>query len=318
LASCHDLPEVSHEDERREALVSQTAQVGLPFLRTRAFPAAADTPQNQMNSEATPAQRSPTGERFRIGTSGYSFQDWVGPFYPPGTPRGKMFDYYVQHFPTVEINASYYRILPSSVMAQIGARAPEGYPIIVKAHKSLTHDRREAETNYEAWKESVKPLEERGQMAGMLAQFPYAFKLSESSLEHLRRTRDQFADYPYFAEFRHAGWMRPDVFAFLQEHRIQWVSVDEPQLPGLLPPTPVLTGDTLYVRFHGRNAEQWWDGGALRYDYRYTKPELTEWLEKIKKVRERARSIFLFFNNCHVGQAVNNAQMMMSLIKGNA
>jgi uncharacterized protein YecE (DUF72 family) len=225
-----------------------------------------------------------------------------------------MFDYYVEQFPCVEINATYYRILPPSVMAQIGARAPEGYPIIVKAHRSLTHDRREADTHMGAWIESVKPLEERRQMAGVLAQFPYSFKLSEGHLEHLKRTRERLHDYRYFAEFRHAGWMRPDVFAFLREQRIEFVSVDEPPLPGLLPPTPVVTGDTLYVRFHGRNADHWWGGGAERYDYRYSKAELTEWLDKIKKVRERARAIFLLFNNCHVGQAVDSARMMRSLL----
>ena len=253
-----------------------------------------------------------------VGTSGYSFQDWVGTFYPPGTPRGKMFEYYLKHFPCVEINASYYRVLPPSVTAQIGARAPVGYPIVVKAHKSLTHDRHEVQSHIDAWIESVKPLVERDQMAGVLAQFPYSFKLSEQSLDHLKRTRELLADYPYFAEFRHVGWLRPDVFGFLQEQGINYVSVDEPELPNLVPPTPVVTGDTLYVRFHGRNADNWWGGGGDRYDYRYTKAELTEWLEKIKKLRGKARSTFLFFNNCHVGQAADNAQMMLSLLEDEA
>jgi len=251
-----------------------------------------------------------------VGTSGYSFQDWVGPFYPQGTPRGKMFDYYLKHFPAAEINASYYRIMPAAVMAQIGAKAPEGYPIIVKTHKSLTHERQEAEKNIGAWKESVKPLSERGQMAGALAQFPYSFKLSAASLDHLKRTRELLSDFKYFVEFRHAGWMRPDVFAFLREHDIEFVSVDEPQLRGLLPPTPVVTGRVLYVRFHGRNAENWWGGPGDRYDYAYTNAELTEWLEKIKKLRDKAAQTYLFFNNCHRGQAANNAAMMMELLGG--
>ena len=255
-------------------------------------------------------------ERTFVGTSGYSFQDWVGPFYPHGTPRGKMFDYYVRRFPCVEINASYYRILPPSVMAQIGQKAPEGYPFIVKAHKSLTPDRDESEDHLGAWIASVQPLVERNQMAGVLAQFPYSFKLSQNSLDYIARTRERLSDYPYFAEFRHVGWMRPDVFNFLRENRIEFVSVDEPPLQGLLPPTPVMTGDTLYVRFHGRNTEHWWGGGGDRYDYRYNKAELTEWLTKLKKLRERAGTTFLFFNNCHEGQAADNAQTMLALLEG--
>jgi len=267
---------------------------------------------------AAPAPSSSPGqdEDVWVGTSGYSFKDWEGPFYPTGTPQGKMFDHYVKHFPCVEINASYYRILPPFIMAQIGAKAPEGYPIIVKAHKSLTHQRHNFAEHGPAWIESVQPLVEKDQFAGMLAQFPYAFKFSESNLDHVRKTREAVADFPCFVEFRHISWMRPDVFAFLSAHQINFVSVDEPQLQGLLPPVPVLTGDTLYVRFHGRNADNWWGDRGDRYDYSYSKPELTEWLKKIKKVREKARTTYLFFNNCHVGQAVDNAKMMISLLKG--
>lgn len=251
-----------------------------------------------------------------IGTSGYSFQDWVGPFYPPGTARGKMFDFYLTRFPTVEINAMYYRILPASVMDQIGGRAPDGYPIVVKAHKSLTHERHEAWAQLPHWRQSILPLAERGQMAGALLQFPYAFRLSESSLEHLRRAASELAPYPIFVEFRHSSWMRPDVFAFLREHFIQFVSVDEPALPGLLPRTPVVTGRVLYVRFHGRNAANWWGQQGDRYDYSYRSSELTEWREKIRKLQDQVEATYLFFNNCHQGQAASNAQMMQALMEG--
>ena len=264
---------------------------------------------------STPSAPQPTGSTY-IGTSGYSFQDWVGPFYPPGTPRGKMFDYYVQRFPTVEINAMYYRILPPAVMAQIGQRAPEGYPIVVKAHKSLTHDRAEAWDLLPSWFESIKPLQDRGQMAGVLLQFPYSFKLTENNLEHLRRAREALGALTMFVEYRHAGWMRPDVFAFMREQAMEIVSVDEPALPNLLPATPVVTGQTLYVRFHGRNADNWYGSGGDRYDYKYTGAELTEWLQKINKLKDRAKTTYLFFNNCHEGQAVSNAQMMLALLEG--
>ena len=266
------------------------------------------------SSDPPPAQ--PQKSRLLIGTSGYSFQDWVGSFYPPGTPRGKMFEYYLSHFPTVEINAMYYRILPPSVMDQISGRAPEHYPIIVKAHKSLTHERHEAWAQLPAWKESVAPLVERGQMAGALLQFPYAFRLSEASLEHLRRASTELAPHPVFVEFRHASWMRPDVFAFLREQGLHFVSVDEPPLPNLLPAAPVVTGNTLYVRFHGRNSDNWWGGQGDRYDYNYSSSELTEWREKIRKVRDQVCATYLFFNNCHQGQAASNAQMMQALMEG--
>ncbi len=286
----------------------------MPILRPHTVSDYRTQEDKEMNIPLASPAPQPTNDVW-VGTSGYSFKDWKGPFYPKGTPSNEMFDYYLKHFPCVEINASYYRILPPYIMAQIGAKAPEGYPIVVKAHKSLTHQRHECDVHLPAWIDSVQPLIDRDQFAGVLAQFPYSFKFSKLNLEHLKRTREALREFPYFAEFRHVSWMRPDVFGFLKEHRINFVSVDEPQLSGLLPPTPVLTGDVLYVRFHGRNADNWWGELGDRYDYRYSLPELTEWLEKIKKVREKARTTYLFFNNCHVGQAVDNAQMMMSLLK---
>jgi len=287
--------------------------VDLPALRACKISKAPKDP-NQLSPE--PPTHPEGKPALYIGTSGYSFQDWVGTFYPPGTQRGKMFDFYLKHFPAVEINAMYYRILPPSVMAQIGGRAPEGYPIVVKAHKSLTHERHEAWAQLPEWKKSIAPLLERGQMAGALLQFPYAFRLSETSLEHLRQAALELAPHPVFVEFRHASWMRPDVFAFLRETGLNFVSVDEPALPQLLPAQPVLTGPVLYVRFHGRNAANWWGQEGDRYDYNYSAAELTEWREKIKKLQDQAQATYLFFNNCHQGQAASNAQMMQALMEG--
>jgi len=71
------------------------------------------------------------------------------------------------------------------------------------------------------------------------------------------------------------------------------------------------TTETAYIRLHGRNAEQWWSGGALRYDYDYGDEELDEWKKKIEKMKDKAKKLYIFFNNCHLGQAVKNAREMM-------
>ena len=77
----------------------------------------------------------------RIGTSGYSFEDWKGNFYPADVPKGKMLDYYVNFFPTVEINSTYYRIPHPAVMANIVKKAPKGFDFMVKVPQSFTHRR---------------------------------------------------------------------------------------------------------------------------------------------------------------------------------
>jgi uncharacterized protein YecE (DUF72 family) len=90
--------------------------------------------------------------------------------------------------------------------------------------------------------------------------------------------------------------------------------VDEPQIDALLRPELHSTSSSLYIRLHGRNAKQWWTGGALRYDYLYSENQLEDWLTRIRECRTATKSIYIFFNNCHRGQAVQNARMMKELI----
>jgi uncharacterized protein YecE (DUF72 family) len=86
--------------------------------------------------------------------------------------------------------------------------------------------------------------------------------------------------------------------------------------PGLVPPVVHLTTDTGYVRFHGRNEGTWWGrGGGDRYDYDYSERELVEWVERVRVLAEQAKQTYLFFNNCHAGQAARNAKLMGELLR---
>jgi uncharacterized protein YecE (DUF72 family) len=102
----------------------------------------------------------------------------------------------------------------------------------------------------------------------------------------------------------------------LKAGQIGYVSVDEPQLQGLLKPDCFATTDTAYLRLHGRNAEQWWGGGALRYDYDYSEEELAYWKEKVQRIMKKVKAAYIFFNNCHLGQAVANARQFMKILGG--
>ena len=101
----------------------------------------------------------------------------------------------------------------------------------------------------------------------------------------------------------------------LKADGIGFVCVDEPDLPGLLKPDCFATTDTAYVRLHGRNAAQWWDGGALRYDYSYTDAELEVWKEKLRKIAAKVKATYVFFNNCHLGQAAANATRFAEMLR---
>jgi uncharacterized protein YecE (DUF72 family) len=253
-----------------------------------------------------------------IGTSGFSFRDWVGPFYPAGTRSGAMLAYYAEHFAAVEVNATYYRIPPARTMASLDARTPANFEFVVKAHQSMTHESvvPEADT-FAAFADCLAPLRAAGKFRGTLLQFPWAFRPTRAARTRLELLHERLTPHgPLFAEFRHASWLDERVFRFLDERGIGYCSVDEPPLPGLVPPVARLTGPIGYVRLHGRNTKTWWGrGGGDRYDYDYSPAELHQWVQKIRELAERSSRVYVFFNNCHAGQAARNALLMKDLVQ---
>jgi uncharacterized protein YecE (DUF72 family) len=309
------------------------------------------------------SERSP----ILLGTSGYSFPDWVGNFYPAGIDRSKMLDYYVRHFPAVEVNATYYRVPPPGTFRAMERKTPEGFQFVVKTHHDMTHERSLDPDLYRAFARAVEPVQTAGKLHGLMAQFPYAFKRSADNEAFLPELKRLLPAVPLFVEFRHRSWADEEVFDRLDHAGVGYVSVDEPELPGLMPPIARVTGpDGIgYVRLHGRNKENWWrnpergrpdrgarggrapaaapptaapptdsaDYGPLfaagappppgpsgsshdRYDYLYSEPELREWVEKIREMTAKAKKTFVFFNNCHVGQAATGAKLMRRLLEG--
>jgi len=251
----------------------------------------------------------------RVGTSGYSFADWRGAFYPPDIDKGKMLDYYVRHFSTVEINSTYYRIPHPAVMVNIVRKAPPGFDFMVKVPQSLTHRRTDIEEDLAKFTEAIRPFEASGKLAGLLAQFPYSFKFSNDSLDYLATCREALSAHRLFVEFRHNSWENRVMYDRLRAEKVGYVSVDEPQLTGLLKPHLVTTTDVGYIRLHGRNADKWWNGGSLRYDYSYTAEELEVWQKKIENIKYKVKKMYVFFNNCHRGKAVSNAQQFVRLFE---
>ncbi|UCG61842.1 MAG: DUF72 domain-containing protein [Candidatus Zixiibacteriota bacterium] len=250
----------------------------------------------------------------RIGTSGYSFDDWKGRFYPDKVAKGKMLDYYVRFFPTVEINSTYYRIPHPAVMANIVKKAPDKFDFMVKVPQTFTHRRSDLKKDVDNFRMALQPVEDSGKLSGLLAQFPYSFKFSNDNLDYLAICRDAVSPNPLFVEFRHNGWVNREMYDRLKAERIGYVCVDEPDLPGLLQPDMFATTETAYLRLHGRNKEKWWDGGALRYDYSYSDQELQEWKEKLLKIRGKVKRIYIYFNNCHLGQAAGDARQFMGML----
>ena len=235
-----------------------------------------------------------------IGTSGYSFDDWHGPFYPPDLPKGKRLDCYVRSFRTVEINSTYYRLPHPAVMFQIVRKTPEGFRFMVKMHQDVTHRSVSDPSHFKTYLEVLGPFEEAGKFHGALAQFPWSFRCTPGNVDHLRRIRERMGERPVFVELRNDTWARDETFEELGRLKLGFCVVDEPKLKGLFPPIVRETNGTGYVRFHGRNAQHWWGAdGDLRYSYNYSDRELLGWVGAIRDLDSSTTDTYLFFNNCH-------------------
>ncbi len=249
----------------------------------------------------------------RIGTSGYSFEDWVGVIYPPDLPQKAWLSYYAREFDTVEINSTYYRIPSPYMMAALVKKVdPKKFIFTVKVPKEMTHERGKFEETVGPFLEAIEPLRAAGCLGSVLAQFPYSFKRwAEGSSAHLLKLREAIPkDIPVHVEFRNVGWYRPEVFDFLAAHDLGFVNVDLPPLEGLpQEKTSIVTNGIAYFRFHGRNAAKWWEpeSSGERYDYLYSEEELEEWIPAILEAARRAKMTFIFMNNCHRGKSAINA-----------
>lgn len=253
--------------------------------------------------------------KLRIGTSGYSYEDWRDVFYPPGLPKGKMLDYYSQKFNCVEVNSTYYAIPSPVVFSRMNEKTPDDFGFVVKVHQTTTHQRPLQDDSLHQLRDAVRPLMESQKFSGFLAQFPYSFKNTPENRNYLINIRHNLENIPLFVEFRNWTWDREETYQVLRENRIDYVNVDEPPLRGLLKPQSYLTGEYGYIRFHGRNSADWWNGtNQTRYNYLYSREELTEWMTGISRILKKAYKTYIFFNNHPQGKAIRNAEMLKELM----
>lgn len=252
-----------------------------------------------------------------LGTSGFSYNDWVGPFYPLGMPKREWLHYYARQFKSCEINATFYTVPKPATLVSMANKTGEGFLFAVKAHQRMTHEQKDNEEVFRDFRKALGPLIDRGKMGCVLAQFPYSFRFNRKNHDYLEILRERLADLPLVIEFRNAQWLKQEVFDWLRRNELGFCCVDEPQLPGLLPPLAVATSKVAYVRFHGRNAEKWWNHEQAyeRYDYSYSPQELAEWLPKIRSLDSIAERTFVFANNHWRGQAVDTIRQLRMMLE---
>lgn len=254
--------------------------------------------------------------RFIIGTSGYSFADWVGPFYPPGTQGREMLRFYIQRFASVEINFTFYRMPTETTIAALTKASPPDFLFWVKANQALTHQGDASGSGQ--FCQALEPMRQAGKLAGILLQFPQSFHRTVATRRYLADALDAMGkplpQTELAAEFRHGSWNHPSVLDGLRERGVTLAVPDVPELPGLFRIAPMATGKSGYLRLHSRDAAKWYAGMAQRYDYSYSQEELLKLASEWSSLEDKPDRVFAFFNNCHRGQAAANAQAFQKIV----
>lgn len=260
--------------------------------------------------------------RIALGTCGYSYKDWIGPVYPPGTTSAQMLGYYAQRFAAVEIDSTYYRVPSSKSFESMVRRTPEDFRFTAKLPGSGTHlpdlSGMNIHDDVRLFRHNIEPLAASGKLACVLMQFPNSFRPSATTHEYIAALRTELTSIELVAEFRNREWQTSGTLDLLQGLGIGLVNVDQPQFRSLLRPSTDVTSRIAYVRFHGRNYQNWWKGtNESRYDYLYSAQELTPWADRVVDiaVAEQAENVFAFFNNHRRGQAVRNAEMLEEMLR---
>jgi len=260
-------------------------------------------------------------QNLRIGTAGWSYEDWEGVVYPHPRPRG--FDplkYLSGCFDALEINNTFYRP-PAPDISRNWVRRVEGNPnfrFTLKLHNKFTHAREDITSDdVSVFKEGIQPIADSGRLGCVLIQFPWSFRFLPSGMHYLEKLFDWFGEYPMVVEIRNAAWNNDQFYRYLLERGVGFCNIDQPRLRGLLDVTQNVTSPTGYVRLHGRNYESWFreDAGRdERYDYLYSIEELEPWIERIRRIAKQALDTYVITNNHYRGQAVVNALQIEHLL----
>ena len=234
-----------------------------------------------------------------IGTSGWHYKHWLGKFYPAKFPPARMLAYYSQHFSTVEINNSFYRLPPEESLVQWRQTVPEGFCFAVKASRYITHMKRLLDPE-NAVDRFFSRIELLGPSLGpILFQLPPKWCANAERLENFLSVLPR--NHRYVFEFRDQSWCVSRIYDILRRHNAALCLHDW----GALPWPSQFTADFAYIRFHGATGD---------YSGDYSPQTLQQWALQIRGWQSKLKAIYIYFNNDLGGYAITNAQALAKLL----
>ena len=245
-----------------------------------------------------------------IGTSGWGYDEWVGPFYLRGLRKEDYLLYYSEIFYTNEINTTFYNIPPRGIVENWVNKTPGNFLFSAKLPQSITHEHKlnvdECLDDLKYYLYAMEPLIESNKLLAFLIQLPPYFKKTE----HFGNLKQFINNWPgshenkgyhLVVEFRDKSWMDKDVFRYLEDKTLTYCAVIEP----LLPPRMDVTNPAFsYIRFHGYGKQIW-------FDYCFTEEEIKKWANPILGVIQKSDRVGIYFNNHFSGYAAKNSLMLM-------
>ena len=234
-----------------------------------------------------------------IGTSGWHYRHWIGPFYPEDTRSEEQLDLYIRYFKTVEVNNSFYKLPSVETFEKWRKAVPGDFLFSVKASRFITHLKK-----LKVDKASVHEFLSRAEklkhhLGPVLFQLPPNWKLNTDVLEAFLKKLPEH--YRYTFEFRNATWYTTEVYQLLEDANCAFCIYE---LDGHMSPMEV-TADFVYIRLHGPGA---------KYQGSYSTAVLKQWRIRIAKWRDAGKDVYVYFDNDEAGYAAHNALKLAGLL----
>jgi len=237
--------------------------------------------------------------KYYIGCSGWHYDHWRGLYYPEGLSKPKWLQFYARQFTTVELNNSFYRLPSEKAFTTWRESTPDGFVFAVKVSRFITHIKRlkNLDSAVETFLSRAVLLEQK--LGPLLYQLPPNMKRSDEVLESFLSSLPQ--DYRHVVEFRHKSWIDDAVFDILRKYNVGLCVFDMPDFSCPL----VATSDFAYVRFHGSEG---------LYCSCYSDEGLSQWAQRIARLGQDIKAVYIYFNNDAEGFAIKNAVTLRDLL----
>lgn len=236
----------------------------------------------------------------RIGTSGWSYPSWRGPFFPKEVKLKDHLDYYATHFNATELNAPFYRTPTLDAVKGWFEHTPDDFLFAWKASKYITHWKRlsgNSESSLELMESRLGRL--RGKAGPILFQLPPRMSANRERLASFLKLLSPKRRYTF--EFRHPSWYEPLILDLLRDHDVALCLSDHADAPA---PWEV-TASLVYIRGHGPSG---------RYHGHYPDKALEGWARHIRRWRRQRRDVYCFFDNDQKSAAPKDAQRLKALL----